>query len=72
LVERFFRDLSEDVVLPGSFGSVKELAEAIFAYLAQRNLHPQRYEWRAEGKAILEKIRRAREALAKEMEIDKD
>lgn len=72
LVERFFRDLSEDVVLPGSFSSVKELVEAIFKYLAERNLHPHRYEWRAEGKVTLEKIRRAREALAREMSINKD
>lgn len=65
LVERFFRDLSQDVVLPGSFASVGELTDAIWAYLTERNLKPQRYEWRAEGKAILEKIRRAREALAR-------
>ena len=64
LVERFFRDLSQDVVLPGSFGSVKELADAIFAYLAQRNLQPSRYEWRADGQAVLNKIQRARKALA--------
>ena len=64
LVERFFRDLSQEVVLPGSFGSVKELADAIFAYLAQRNLQPSRYEWRADGQVILNKIQRARIALA--------
>ncbi|MCZ7638885.1 MAG: IS630 family transposase [Verrucomicrobia bacterium] len=66
LVERFFRDLSEDVILPGSFGSVKELTEAIWQSLAERNLAPARYEWRADGKAILEKIGRAREALARQ------
>ena len=65
LVERFFRDLSQDVVTPGSFTSVTELVTAIWAYLAERNLKPQRYEWKAEGKVILEKIRRAREALAR-------
>ncbi len=72
LVERFFRDLSQDVVLPGSFGSVDELVEAIWAYLAERNLKPQRYEWRAEGKVILEKIGRAREALARVSSVKKD
>ena len=72
LVERFFRDLSQDVVLPGSFGSVSELTSAIWAYLAERNLKPQRYEWRAEGKAILAKIRRAREALAAQSQVTKD
>jgi transposase len=72
LVERFFRDLSEDVVLPGSFSSVKDLSKAIFGYLEQRNLNPQRYEWRAEGKVILEKIQRARAALAQQLHISKD
>ncbi|HEX5221150.1 MAG TPA: transposase, partial [Verrucomicrobiae bacterium] len=72
LVERFFRDLSQEVVLPGSFASVGELVDAIWTYLAQRNLKPQRYEWRADGKAILEKIRRAREALAQHSRITKD
>ena len=47
LVERFFRDLSEDVVLEGSFTSTRELTEAIVGYLAERNLAPVRYEWRA-------------------------
>lgn len=72
LVERFFRDLSQDVVLPGSFTSVAELVEAIWGYLAERNLKPSRYEWRAEGKAILEKIQRARQALAHQMDVNKD
>ena len=72
LVERFFRDLSQDVVLPGSFASVGELVTAIWNYLAERNLKPQRYQWRAEGKAILEKIRRAREALACPSPLTKD
>jgi transposase len=72
LVERFFRDLSQDVVLPGSFASVGELVEAIWAYLKERNLKPQRYEWRAKGQAILEKIRHAREALARSSQITKD
>jgi transposase len=72
LVERFFRDLSQDVVSPGSFASVAELAQAIWDYLAERNLKPTRYEWRAEGKAILEKIQRARAALAQQLTVSKD
>jgi transposase len=72
LVERFFRDLSQDVVLPGSFASVAALVDAIWTYLAERNLKPQRYEWRADGKAILEKILRAREALARLPIVTKD
>ena len=66
LVERFFRDLSQDVVLPGSFASLRELVDAIWTYLAERNLKPQRYQWRAEGKVIPEKINRARQTLARQ------
>ena len=57
---------------PGSFASVNELVAAIWSYLAARNLKPQRYEWRADGQAILEKIRRAREALARQTPVIKD
>ena len=62
LVERFFRDLTVDCVQDGSFTSIEELSAAIEAYLLQRDLNPVRYQWKAEGKAILEKIQRARAA----------
>ena len=64
LVERFFRDLTEDVVRRGSFTSTQELTASIFAYLQERNLNPTRYEWRAKGADILAKIDRARGKLA--------
>lgn len=64
LVERFFGELTADVIREGSFTSVRELEKDIEAYLAQRNLDPKPYRWRAEGEVILAKIRRAREALA--------
>lgn len=66
LVERFFRDLSQDVISPGSFRSVPELKRAIFNYLIERNDAPQRYVWKAEGAQILAKIQRAREALTRQ------
>jgi transposase len=64
LVERFFRDLSEDALREGSFRNVRELTAAIETYLSQRNLHPKAYRWTAKGEQILAKIQRAREALA--------
>jgi transposase len=64
LVERFFRDLTEDVVREGSFGSVPELVRAMETYLAERNLAPKRYVWKKKGEAILAKISRARAAQA--------
>jgi len=63
LVERFFRDLTEEVVREGSFQSVQALVRTINVWLAERNRQPQRYVWRAEGAAILEKIARARTKL---------
>lgn len=61
MVERFFRDLSEDVVREGSFSSTRQLAQAILDYLNERNLNPIRYQWRATGAEILAKIERARQ-----------
>jgi transposase len=63
LVERFFRDVSEDSIRSGSFASVRELTVAIETYLAQRNLDPKPYRWHAKGQDILAKIQRARTAL---------
>jgi transposase/transposase-like protein len=63
LVERFFRDLTVEVVREGSFRSVAELVRTIEGWLAERNREPRRYVWRAEGAAILEKIVRARAKL---------
>ena len=65
MVERFFADLTADVIRAGSFGSVNELVRDIKAYLAERNVDPKPYVWRAEGADILAKINRARETLTK-------
>ena len=62
LVERFFRQITDQVIRDGSFGHVDELVRAINVHLAHHNLKPVPYRWRAEGAAILEKIRRARAA----------
>ena len=64
LVERFFRDLTQDVVREGSFESVRELVRAMETYLTERNLAPKRYVWKKKGEEILAKIFRARAAQA--------
>ena len=64
LVERFFADITADVVRDGSFTSVQELVGQIEAYLAERNLAPKPYKWRAKGEEILAKLARAKQALA--------
>jgi len=68
LVERFFRQLTDDVVREGSFTSVPELVQAINVHLAHHNLKPKPYRWKTDGAAILEKIRRARNVLEKRNE----
>jgi transposase len=64
LVERFFGDLSQQAIRSGSFQNVRELAKRIETYIAEHNLDPKRYVWRAEGQEILAKIQRARQRLA--------
>ena len=68
LVKRFSRDLTVDWVRDGSFTSVGELVTSIETYLAQRDLDPKRYVWKAEGQEILRKIQRAKDALTKASE----
>ena len=63
LVERFFADLTADVVREGSFSSVPALVSAIEGYLAERNLAPKPYRWRAKGADILAKLQRAKKSL---------
>ena len=64
LVERFFGELTQEVIRDGSFASVRELVDDIMSYLVERNLAPKPYRWKAKGEEILRKIQRARDALA--------
>jgi transposase len=66
LVECFFGELTQDVIRDGSFSSVRDLVEDIESYLAERNLNPKPYKWKAKGEDILRKIQRARQALEAE------
>ena len=65
LVERFFADITQDAIRDGSFSSVRQLIVAIEEYLTLRNDEPKRYQWRAKGEEILEKLQRARQAQLK-------
>lgn len=62
MVERFFRDISQQAILPGSFSSVRHLTQTIEAYMVEHNLNPRRYQWRADGAEVLAKIKRAWDA----------
>ena len=63
LVERFFRDVTEEVIRDGSFAHVQQLIDDIELYLQQRDEDPKPYRWNAKGEEILAKIQRARQKL---------
>ena len=63
MVERFFRDLTENRLRRGIFRSVEELIEAIGQYIDHHNEHPKPFIWTAKAADILEKVMRARTAL---------
>ena len=62
MVERFFRDLTENRLRRGVFRSVEELITAIFDYIDHHNDHPKPFIWTAKASDILEKVKRARAA----------
>ena len=65
MVERFFRDITDQRLRRGVFRSVAELEQAITDYLAHHNQQPKPFIWRAKASDILEKVKRGRAALDK-------
>ena len=63
MVERFFRDLSQNQLRRGTFTSVADLEASILAYIAQHNRAPKPFIWTAKATDILEKVKRAKAAL---------
>jgi transposase len=59
LVERFFRDITEERIRRGVFHSVADLEQAIMDYLDYRNANPKPYHWTAAPDAILTKVAKA-------------
>ncbi len=63
MVERFFRDLTENRLRRGVFRSVEELITAIGEYIDHRNESPKPFIWTAKAADILEKVKRAQAPL---------
>jgi transposase len=63
MVERFFRDITENRIRRGIFRSVAELESAIQTYIANHNAAPKPFIWTASANDILAKVARARKAL---------
>ena len=63
MVERFFRDLTQNQLRRGVFLSVEQLEQTILAYIEQHNRKPKPFIWTAKASDILEKIKRGRATL---------
>lgn len=64
-VETFFAKLTRRRLRRGSFPSLVALQEAINRYVAERNREPKPFIWTADPDAIVEKVRRGYERLAR-------
>jgi len=63
LVERFFAEITTRRIRRGAFTSVAELEAAIRDYLDRHNADPKPFVWTKSAETILEKERRALDAL---------
>jgi transposase len=55
-VERFFGKITEQAIRRGSFTSVRQLEQAIHAYLEQHNRQPKPFVWTATADGIFRKL----------------
>jgi transposase len=65
VIERWFRDLTQNRIRNGIFKSVAELKQAIRDYIEHHNANPKSFVWTKKAADILEKVTRARNALNK-------
>jgi transposase len=63
MVERFFRDLTQNRLRRGVFRDLEELITAIGTYIDRHNESPKPFIWTARADDILEKVKRARRTL---------
>ena len=64
MVERFFRDISENRLRRGVFTSVPDLVTAIDEYVAHHNKEPKPFIWTKSARDILQKVIRANSRLS--------
>lgn len=63
VIERWFRDLTQNRIRNGVFHSVAALEQAIRAYIEHHNANPKSFVWTKKAQDILVKVARARTAL---------
>ena len=69
MVERFFRDLTENQLRRGIFKNPEQLIMAIGNYIDQHNQNPKPFVWTAKASGILEKVTRAQASLDKGLSV---
>ena len=65
LVERWFRELTDQRIRRGTFQNVQQLIAAIREFIEHHNQDSQPFVWSAKADVILEKVARARRTLDK-------
>ncbi len=68
MIERFFRDLTENRIRRGIFRDLEQLITAIGEYIDRHNESPKPFIWTAKANDILEKVTRPRGALDKRLD----
>lgn len=63
VIERWFRDITQNRIRNGVFQSVPQLEQAIRDYIAHHNANPTTFVWTKKAADILERVTRARAAL---------
>lgn len=63
MVERFFRDLTENFIRRNAFKSVPQLIDDLYGYLEIHNENPKPFIWTAKASDILAKVTRAKATL---------
>jgi len=65
VIERWFRDITQNRIRNGVFKSVDQLKQAIYDYIEHHNANPTTFVWTKKAQDILEKVARARASLNK-------
>ena len=69
MVERFFRDLTQNHIRRGIFKDLEQLITSIGEYLDEHNKKPKPFIWTAKASDILAKVSRAKTALNKRLSV---
>ena len=69
MIERFFRDLTENRIRRGVFQDLEQLIMAIGDYIDRHNDNPKPFIWTAKANDILEKVTRAQAARNKRLSV---